>query len=121
MLNLKKYLNQKPVRIALIAALIQILLILFLNNNFVALGTADFILTILLFGFVLGTVAYFIGKGTLTLFKLFLIGFFGVIVYNQGAPILNLIDPVPFTDTLSIAVTMGLLTLITGRLKGVKK
>lgn len=120
-MKLKEYLNQESVKITLIAALIQISLILFLNNNFAALGTADVILTIISFSLVLGAFAYLIGKGTLTPFTLFLIGFFGVIIYNQGAQILNLIDPIPFTDSLSVAVTMGLITLITGRLKGVKK
>ena len=121
MANFAKYLDEDAVQIALIAGITQILIVLFLNDNFAAMGTVDFVLTIILFSLVLGTVAYFIGKGTLTLFKLFLIGFFGVILYNQGLVILQLINTIPFAKDLLVGVEMGILTVIVGRVKGVKR
>lgn len=121
MANFVKYLDEDAVQIALTAGIVQILIVLFLNDNFAALGTVDFILTIILFSLVLGAVAYFLGRGTLTLFKLFLIGFFGVIVYNQGLVILQIINSIPFAKDLLVGVEMGVLTLIIGRIKGIKK
>lgn len=120
MADFKKYLDEDAVQIALIAGITQIVITLFINDKFASLGTIDYILTIVLFGLVLGTVAYFIGREKLTLFKLFLIGFFGVVIYNQGIIILKLINSVPFAKDLLVGVEMGILTVIIGKLKGVK-
>ena len=121
MADLKKYLDEDAVQIALIAGITQIVITLFINDKFASLGTVDYIITIVLFGIVLGAVAYFIGKGKLTLFKLFLIGFFGVIIYNQGIILLSLINSVPFAKDLLVGGEMGILTMIVGKLKGVNK
>lgn len=121
MSKLNQYLNEEAVQIGLTAVLLQILIVLLLNDNFALLGTVDFIFTLLAFSFVVGMMAYLIGKGGLSMFKLFLIGFLGVIIYNQGIVILNLINQVPFTKDLLVGVEMGILTMIVGRVKGVKK
>ncbi len=121
MSKLKQYLNEEAVQIGLTAVLVQILLVLLLNDNFALLGTVDFIITILAFSFIVGMIAYLIGRDGLSMFKLFLIGFLGVIIYNQGIVILSLINQVPFTKDLLVGVEMGILTMIVGRVKGVKK
>ena len=121
MSKLREYLNKEAVQIGLTAVLIQILLVLLLNDNFALLGTVDFIITILAFSFVVGMMAYLIGRDGLSMFKLFLIGFLGVITYNQGIVILEIINSVPFADDLLIGVEMGVLTMIVGRVRGIKK
>lgn len=121
MSKLQEYIKEEAVQIALFAALVQILLVLLLNNNFAVLGTVDFIITILAFAVVLTFTAHFIAKSGVNMFTLFLIGFFGVIIYNQGIVILKLINQMPFTKDLLVGVEMGIITMLVGRVKGVRK
>lgn len=107
-------------QIALIAGLVQILLVLFLNNNIAALGTVDFILTMVSFAFVIGAVAHWMGKEKLTMFTLFLTGFLGIIIYNQGIVLLNLINNIPFSRDFLVGLEMGVLMVIVGRIRGIK-
>lgn len=123
LIKIKQYLKEKSVQIALTAALLQIAIVLFLTNSLSNLGTVDFLFTIILFSAVLMLLAHLIGKNNPNLFQLFIIGFFGVLLYNQGIIILKLINsvPVPLAKDLIVAVEMGVLTIIVGHFRGVKK
>ena len=116
---LKEYLKESVVQIALIAVAVKILLVM-LSSPTLSVNLEQ-VLTFGLFAFVVIFVAHFIGRKKLSLFNLFLTGFFSILIYNQGIAIFQLIGAVPIMIDIFVGIEMGLIVMLVGYLKGVKQ
>jgi len=116
---IKQYLKETAVQIALIAIVIKLLLTMFFDP---ALSIdLEQVTTFALFGIVLIFIAHFIASKKVTLLNLFLIGFVGILVYNQGIVMLQLIGAVPILQDMIVGIEMGLIIMAVGYFRGVRK
>lgn len=116
---LKEYLKESVVQIALIAVALKIVLVMLFSPTLSI--NLEQVLTFGLFAFVVIFVAHFIGRKKLSLFNLFLIGFFSILIYNQGIAILQLIGAVPIIMDILVGIEMGFIVMLVGYLRGIKQ
>ena len=116
---IKQYLKEKAVQIALVAIVIKLLLTMLFDPSLSV--DLEQVTTFALFGIILIFIAHFIASKKVTLLNLFLIGFVGILVYNQGIAMLQLIGAVPILQDMIVGIEMGLIIMAVGYFRGIRK